>query len=63
MGTELTQMLYSIYLLNMNLFMMVKQNYTAIENNQDIIMTRDLKGFKSTRISTMTASEYLVSIA
>ncbi len=39
------------------------QYYTAIENNQDIIITRDLKDFKEAKIPVMTAEEYLLSIA
>lgn len=38
------------------------QYYTAIENEQDIIITRDLKDFKESKIPVMTANEYLVSI-
>ncbi len=38
------------------------QYYTAIENEQDIIITRDLKDFKESKIPVMTADEYLVSI-
>ena len=38
------------------------QYYTAIENEQDVIITRDLKGFKESKIPVMTADEYLVSI-
>ena len=38
------------------------QYYTAIENDQDIIITRDLKDFKESKIPVMTADEYLVSI-
>jgi predicted nucleic acid-binding protein len=38
------------------------QYYTAIENDQDIIITRDLENFKESKISVMTADEYLVSI-
>jgi predicted nucleic acid-binding protein len=37
------------------------QYYTAIENGQDIIVTRDLKDFKESKIPVMTAEEYLVS--
>jgi predicted nucleic acid-binding protein len=38
------------------------QYYTAIENEQDVIITRDLKDFKESKIPVMTADEYLVSI-
>lgn len=38
------------------------QYYTAIENEQDIIVTRDLKDFKESKIPVMTSEEYLVSI-
>ncbi len=38
------------------------QYYTAIENEQDIIITRDLKDFKESKIPVMTADEYLVSL-
>jgi predicted nucleic acid-binding protein len=38
------------------------QYYSAIENNMDIIITRDLKGFKSSKIPVMTPDEYLTSM-
>lgn len=38
------------------------QYYTAIENNQNVIITRDLKDFKKAKIPVMTAEEYLISI-
>ena len=38
------------------------QYYTAIENNQDVLITRDLKGFKAAKVPVMTAEEYLISI-
>ncbi|MBV6643574.1 MAG: PIN domain-containing protein [Cyclobacteriaceae bacterium] len=38
------------------------QYYSALENNQDFIITRDLKGFKKAKIPVMTAAEYLASI-
>jgi len=38
------------------------QYYTAIENEQDVIITRNLKDFKKLKIPVMTADEYLVSI-
>ncbi len=37
------------------------QYYSAIENDQDIIITRDLKDFKKSRIPVMTPREYLTS--
>ncbi|MEN8138626.1 MAG: PIN domain-containing protein [Bacteroidota bacterium] len=38
------------------------QYYTALENNQDIIITRSLKDFKNSKIPVMTAEQYLTSI-
>lgn len=38
------------------------QYYTALENDQEVIITRDLKDFKDSKIPTMTADEYLISI-
>jgi predicted nucleic acid-binding protein len=38
------------------------QYYTAVENNQDLIITRDLKDFKASKLPVMTADEYLTSI-
>ena len=38
------------------------QYYTAIENNQDVLITRDLRDFKAAKIPVMTAEEYLISI-
>ena len=38
------------------------QYYTAIENNQDVLITRDIKDFKAAKIPVMTAEEYLISI-
>ena len=38
------------------------QYYTAMENDQEVIITRDLKDFKESKIPTMTADEYLISI-
>ena len=38
------------------------QYYSAIENNMDIIITRDLKGFKNSKIPVMTPDEYLTSM-
>jgi predicted nucleic acid-binding protein len=38
------------------------QYYTAIENEQEIILTRDLQGFKESKIPVMTADEFLSSL-
>ena len=38
------------------------QYYSAIENGQELIITRDLSGFKNSRIPVMTPEEYLISI-
>lgn len=38
------------------------QYYTALENNQDFIITRDLRDFKQAKIPVMTAEEFLTSI-
>ena len=35
------------------------QYYTALENEADILITRNLKDFKSSKIPVMTASQYL----
>jgi predicted nucleic acid-binding protein len=35
------------------------QYYTALENEADILITRNLKDFKSAKIPVMTASQYL----
>jgi predicted nucleic acid-binding protein len=35
------------------------QYYTAIENNQDAIITRNLRDFKTSRLPVMTASEFI----
>jgi len=35
------------------------QYYSAVENNQDTIITRDLKDFKQSKIPVMTATAYL----
>jgi predicted nucleic acid-binding protein len=35
------------------------QYYTALENSQNIIITRNLKDFKSSKIPVMTAQAYL----
>ena len=38
------------------------QYYSALENGQDMIITRDLRDFKESRIPVMTPEEYLISI-
>jgi predicted nucleic acid-binding protein len=38
------------------------QYYSALENGQEMIITRDLSDFKESRIPVMTPEEYLVSI-
>lgn len=38
------------------------QYYSAIENGQEMIITRDLSDFKESRIPVMTPEEYLISI-
>jgi predicted nucleic acid-binding protein len=38
------------------------QYYTALENEQDIILTRDLQGFKESKIAAMTADGFLASL-
>ena len=35
------------------------QYYSAIENSQDIIITRNLKDFKTSKLPVMTASEFI----
>lgn len=35
------------------------QHFTAIENSQDIIITRNLKDFKNSKLPTMTAKQFL----
>jgi predicted nucleic acid-binding protein len=37
------------------------QYYSAIENNQDIIITRNLRDFKSSKIPVLTAGEFIKS--
>jgi len=37
------------------------QYYTAIENNQDLIITRNQKGFGDSKIPIMTAGEFIKS--
>ena len=38
------------------------QHFTAIENNQDIIITRNLKDFRNSKLPVMTARQFLVTI-
>jgi hypothetical protein len=38
------------------------QYYTAIENDQDIIITRNPQDFKESKIPVMTAGEFIKSI-
>lgn len=38
------------------------QYYTAIEFEQDIIITRNLKDFKNSKLPTMTAKQFIESI-
>ncbi len=38
------------------------QYYTALENSLDIILTRDIKGFKASKLPVMSPGEYLESI-
>ncbi len=38
------------------------QYYSALENGQEMIITRDLSDFKESRIPVMTPEEYLISI-
>lgn len=35
------------------------QYYSAIENNQDILITRNLRDFKTSKLPVMTASEFI----
>ena len=35
------------------------QHFTAIENSQDIIITRNLKDFKNSKLPAMTANQFL----
>jgi predicted nucleic acid-binding protein len=37
------------------------QYYTALENDLDLILTRNLKDFKTSKLPVLTASEYLSS--
>ncbi len=38
------------------------QYFSALENNQDMIITRNLKDFKKAKIPVMTAEQYLTTI-
>ena len=38
------------------------QYFTAIENDQDLIITRNLQDFKESKIPVMTAGEFIKSI-
>jgi len=38
------------------------QYYTAIENDQDLIITRNQRDFKESKIPVMTAGEFIKSI-
>ncbi len=38
------------------------QYFTALENKQDILITRNLRDFKNAKLPVMTAEEYLTSI-
>jgi predicted nucleic acid-binding protein len=38
------------------------QYFTAIENGQEIIITRNLKDFKNSKIPTMTAKQFITSL-
>jgi len=38
------------------------QYFTAIENGQDLIITRNLKDFKTSKLPTMTAKQFVESI-
>jgi hypothetical protein len=38
------------------------QYYTAIENDQDLIITRNQQNFKESKIPVMTAGEFIKSI-
>ena len=39
------------------------QYFTAIENQQELIITRNLKDFKNSRIPTMTAKQFIETLA
>ncbi len=38
------------------------QYFTAIENNQDVIITRNLKDFKASKLPVMTARQFVETI-
>jgi predicted nucleic acid-binding protein len=38
------------------------QYYTAIENEQDLIVTRDLTGYKDSKIPVLTAGEFIKTL-
>ncbi len=38
------------------------QHFTALENNQEIIITRNLKDFKNSKVPAMTAQQFLETI-
>lgn len=38
------------------------QYFTAIENRQDLIITRNLKDFKNSKIPTMTAGQFIETL-
>ena len=38
------------------------QYYSAVENSQEILITRNLKDFKTSKIPVMTASEFIKTI-
>ena len=38
------------------------QYYSAIENNQDIIITRNMRDFKTSMLPVMTASEFIKTL-
>lgn len=39
------------------------QYFTAIENQQEVIITRNLKDFKNSKIPTMTAKQFIETLA
>ena len=45
-----------------NVFEDAVQFFTALENKQDILITRNLKDFKNAKIPVMTAEEFLVFV-
>ena len=38
------------------------QYYTAIENEQELIITRNLKDFKNSRLPVMTAGQFIETV-